>query len=88
MTTQTLSDDYYQLLENLQILDFTLVELNLYLDTHPDDLEAIKQFNTYTKKAKELRQQFEESFGPLMHFGHSYSTHPWAWNEPPWPWQV
>jgi len=88
MVTKALSDDYYKLLEDIQTLDFTLVELNLYLDTHPDDLEAIKQFNTYTQKAKELRQQFEENFGPLMHFGHSYSTHPWAWNEPPWPWQV
>ena len=88
MENKAFSDDYYQMLEELQAVDFACVELNLYLDTHPDDLEAIKQYNTLTKKAKELRQAFEERFGPLMHFGHSYSVHPWAWIDSPWPWQV
>ncbi|MBL2086617.1 spore coat protein CotJB, partial [Klebsiella pneumoniae] len=40
MTTdvnQPLPEEYYRLLENLQELDFVLVELTLYLDTHPDD---------------------------------------------------
>ncbi|MBL2480595.1 spore coat protein CotJB, partial [Klebsiella pneumoniae] len=43
MTTdvnQPLPEEYYRLLENLQELDFVLVELTLYLDTHPDDTAA------------------------------------------------
>ena len=31
---------YYEMLEELQALDFVLVELNLYLDTHPGDFQA------------------------------------------------
>ncbi|MGQ0452851.1 spore coat protein CotJB, partial [Bacillus sp. SS-TM] len=33
--TQSLPEEYYQLLLELQELDFVLVELTLYLDTHP-----------------------------------------------------
>lgn len=33
--------EYYQLMEQLQAVDFVLVELTLYLDTHHNDLEAI-----------------------------------------------
>lgn len=44
--------DYYQLLEQLQAVDFVLVELTLYLDTHNNDTEAIKQFNHYAKERK------------------------------------
>jgi spore coat protein JB len=80
--------EYYQMLEQLQAVDFVLVELQLYLDTHPDDLEAIKQFNHYAKERKTLNKAFESQFGPLQQFGNSYSGHPWNWNDPPWPWQV
>ncbi|AJY75974.1 spore coat protein CotJB [Paenibacillus beijingensis] len=79
---------YYEKLEELQQLDFALVELNLYLDTHPGDLQALQQFNQLAQKYKECMQQFEMQFGPLMNFGHSYSRYPWQWNDTPWPWQV
>lgn len=80
--------EYYQLMEQLQAVDFVLVELTLYLDTHNDDLEAIKQFNHYAKERKRLKKVFESQFGPLQQFGNSYSGHPWNWDDSPWPWQV
>lgn len=79
---------YYQKLEELQQLDFALVELNLYLDTHPGDLQALQQFNQLAQRRQQSAQQFEMQFGPLMQFGHSYSRYPWQWNDTPWPWQV
>ncbi|WP_326407524.1 spore coat protein CotJB [Sporolactobacillus sp. Y61] len=83
-----LPDSYYQDLHALQAIDFTLVELTLYLDTHPEDLEALRQFNSAAKKSEELREAFESRYGPLRQFGHSYSAFPWRWKEVPWPWQV
>ncbi|MFZ0477336.1 MAG: spore coat protein CotJB, partial [Halobacillus sp.] len=35
----------YELMEKIQMVDFALVELTLYLDTHPNDFQAIQQFN-------------------------------------------
>ena len=58
---QPLPEEYYQLLENLQELDFVLVELTLYLDTHPDDTAAINQFNDFSYKRRVLKQQMEEN---------------------------
>ena len=58
--------EYYQIMEQLQTVDFVLVELTLYLDTHPDDLEAIKQFNHYAKERKTIKKAFESQFGPLI----------------------
>ena len=85
---QQLPPEYYQLLEEIQAIDFTLVELNLYLNTHPHDLEAIKQFNETAQRSMQLKIVFEQKFGPLMNFGRSFSNYPWNWNDPPWPWQV
>ncbi|WP_079526053.1 MULTISPECIES: spore coat protein CotJB [Halobacillus] len=80
--------EYYQQLEEIQAIDFVLVELNLYLDTHPNDYDAIHQFNEFTRKSMELKARFESKFGPLMHFGRSFVSYPWNWDDTPWPWQV
>jgi spore coat protein JB len=80
--------EYYELLEELQAVDFALVDLTLYLDTHPDDYQAIQQFNQLAQKRKQLKKQFESCYGPLQQYGNSYSNYPWNWNDSPWPWQV
>lgn len=80
--------EFYELMEQLQAVDFVLVELTLYLDTHNGDVEAINQFNHYAKERKKLRNAIEKIYGPLMQFGHSYSGQPWNWDDAPWPWQV
>ncbi|MDF1507691.1 spore coat protein CotJB [Robertmurraya sp. DFI.2.37] len=83
-----LPPEFYELMEQLQAVDFVLVELSLYLDTHNNDLEAINQFNHYVKERKKLRKAVEAVYGPLMQFGHSYSGQPWDWDDSPWPWQL
>jgi spore coat protein JB len=81
-------DEFYPLMEQIQTVDFVLVDLTLYLDTHPDDFEAINQFNHYTKERKQLKKSFESQFGPLLQYGKSYSGYPWTWADSPWPWQL
>ncbi|WLR53245.1 spore coat protein CotJB [Bacillus tianshenii] len=81
-------DAYYQILEQLQAVDFALVDLTLYLDTHPKDANAIRQFNELAKQRKCIKRKFESQFGPLQQFGNSYVGCPFTWNEAPWPWQV
>lgn len=83
-----LPNEYYELLEELQATDFVLLELTLYLDTHPNDIDAIKQFNEFAKLRKQLRKRYEKEYGPLLQYGLSYSSYPWNWNDTPWPWQV
>ena len=80
--------EYYQMMGQLQAVDFVLVELTLYLDTHPTDMDAINQFNQFAKERRQIKKTFEKSFGPLLQFGNSYSACPWNWDDSPWPWQV
>lgn len=83
-----LPPEYYQLLEQLQAVDFVLVELTLYLDTHNEDVEAIKQFNHFSMERKKIKKLIESKYGPLQQFGNSYSGYPWNWDDAPWPWQI
>lgn len=80
--------EFYQLMEELQAVDFVLVELTLYLDTHPTDRQAIQQFNEFAKMSKQIRKQIESKYGPLRQYGASYSGYPWNWDDAPWPWQL
>ncbi|MBA4541719.1 MULTISPECIES: spore coat protein CotJB [Thermoactinomyces] len=77
-----------ELLRQLQEIDFVLVELNLYLDTHPSDLEALQQFNWYVNERKKIARTYEEHYGPLRNFGQSMNQYPNGWNEGPWPWEI
>jgi spore coat protein JB len=85
---EAMSPDYYQLLQEVQTVDFVLVELNLYLDTHPEDKQALAQFNKFKQRKKVVCQQYESQFGPLHNYGDSPVGSEWSWAEGPWPWQV
>lgn len=89
-TPQTKPGDaqFYALLEKLQAVDFVLVELNLYLNTHPNDLQAIEQFNKLTRERTAIANEYQLLYGPLQNFGRAYSKYPWEWSQSPWPWQV
>jgi spore coat protein JB len=81
-------DNYCKDLEKLQKIDFVLVELTLYLDTHPNDLQAIQQYNQLAQTRRGIADAFQRQYGPLMSFGHSFTQFPWQWVQTPWPWQV
>ena len=49
-----MDQDRLALLKRIGEARFTCVELNLYLDTHPDDAAARADFNTYSDKLQAL----------------------------------
>ncbi|KAB3527303.1 spore coat protein CotJB [Alkaliphilus serpentinus] len=75
------------LLKKIQEVEFAAVELQLFLDTHPQDQRALMEFNHYSRELMMLKQQFEMQYGPLLNFGFSPSQYPWRWIEGPWPWE-
>ncbi|KYP79290.1 spore coat protein CotJB [Ferroacidibacillus organovorans] len=85
---QFISESYYQDLHELQAIDFVLVELTLYLDTHPADANALAQFELFQRGKKNLVAQFEHRHGPLYHYGEGKGGAGFAWAKGPWPWQV
>ncbi len=76
--------DRETLLRKLSSAQFALWELHLYLNTHPDDSEALRMHDQYEVKCAKLRREYEDTYGPL-----SPTTGEGAlWLQPPWPWDV
>ena len=76
-----------KMLKELMTLDFSIIEMNLYLDTHPYDARAISIYNNYVQNALVLRSRYERMYGPLT-VNFSTSTCPWQWIQSPWPWEI
>ena len=72
--------------EELMALQFAIVELNLFLDTHPDDEQALRDYNRLVEQFEMAKKAYTEKYGPLVNFGYGKSKHPWQWVNEPWPW--
>lgn len=75
-------------LEALMAEVFTGVDLNLYLDTHPWDKQALMYFNRHSAQLMERKHAYEAKYGPLLGFGFSPSPDEWRWIMSPWPWEM
>ena len=72
-------------LNELQALEFVVLELGLYLDTHQDDMEAFALFKEYVGLEKKAREAYEAAYGPLkLHAAAKDKT--FTWLKDPWPW--
>lgn len=71
-----------KLLRRVSSLGFSMLEFRLFLDTHPDDADAIQLFNTYRKKYESAKEEYEKQFGPLTLNGYNSDE----WLKDPWPW--
>ena len=67
--------------------DFTAIDLQLYLDTHPDDKKAIEHYNTAVNSANKARAEYEKAFGPLASFVTPSRPDMFTYIDEPWPWQ-
>ncbi len=73
-----------KLLLKIYELDFSINELNLYLDIHENE-KALQLFKKYTTVYKNLVNDYEKMYGPIELCSSDYSTFKWV--DDPWPWQ-
>ena len=79
-------DERTTLKQRIHALDFALLELNLFLDTHPENGEALAEYVALRKKREALLEEYRMNVGPIP----SYSAggrNGWNWVEGPWPWE-
>lgn len=74
------------LINQWQQYNFALVDLNLYLDTHPNDTNAIKLYNNYNNILKQISKKYESMYGPLT-VNSDNNQNNWIWINSPWPWE-
>ncbi|WP_042275524.1 spore coat protein CotJB [Faecalimicrobium dakarense] len=76
-----------ELILKVQELGFACLDMNLYLDTHPEDQKAVNTFNSLSKQFMQAKCAYESKYGPLTNFGHSINNcNTWQWVCQPWPW--
>lgn len=68
----------------IQMLDFAINDLNLYLDLHPEDEGAYDLFAKYVESCKRKKDVFTRMYGPLLV---DNLVDEWEWSKGVWPWE-
>ena len=79
--------DQKKLMDYINAVSFAVDETKLFLDTHPDDKEALEYFNNYNKARNQALREYAALVGPLTI---STATHDRCWEsaKQPWPWEM
>jgi spore coat protein JB len=72
----------------VQAYEFAIVEVGLFLDTHPNDQIALSYFKQYRDMKHKAVSDFTKKFGPITmdHMDNDLSS--WKWIQNPWPWEI
>lgn len=74
------------LMKAIQMYDFYLYDLNLFLDTHPNDRNALARFNEIKERRKKAYEAYTKNYGPITAV-HNNSDEHFYWTDDPWPWE-
>ena len=70
----------------LQVLGFAIQELSLYLDTHPNDREALRIYRKYQQMYNAAKDHYTTKCRPLNHMSY-IDDGEYTWLCDPWPWE-
>lgn len=73
------------LLGQIRQLQFIIIELTLFLDTHPNDKAALDYHDNTVSKLNQLKKVYNRDYGMLTPADPSPGS--WEWVESPWPWE-
>lgn len=73
-----------KMMQKIKSLNFAVIELSQYLDTHPNDRKAICLYKEYANELDEVKNKYQKIFGPLSIY---FPCNKWRWLETPWPWE-
>lgn len=73
------------LLKRVQVCDFALNDAALFLDTHPEDRDALAFYQKYKEMRKKAVEEFTSRYGPIARADYEGGPR-WEWVDDPWPW--
>lgn len=77
-----------KLLKEISMVDFAIVDLNEYLDTHPDDADAVAYVKQYITILRRLKEEYASLYGPLNIYDAGFNdSNDWKWARMPLPWE-
>lgn len=72
-------------LGEIQSIFFAITELQLYLDIHSDDTEALQTLKELITLGNEAKETYVKAYGPLM-IEDIEGADRYTWLDNPWPW--
>ena len=76
------------LLQWINIVSFTLNDIQLFLDTHPSSQPAMEYFDSFHAERKAALKEYARLYGPLtVDTVNTSACDTWNWIHSPWPWQ-
>lgn len=76
-----------RLLSMIRKYDFFLIELQLYLDTHPRCPHALRMWQNYHAMRQKTVASYVRQFGPIQPMQIDGTSNAWSWVQGPWPWE-
>lgn len=80
-------NDKERMLHRVRIAFFKMTEAALYLDTHPNDSQALTYMEAASMEFEEAKGAYAKTYSPLT-LCDGISKDSWAWTASPWPWQM
>ena len=74
-----------ELLYKIQMYNFALKDIILYLDTHPTDQSMLNEYIKYKNILADSISKYETIYGSLMS-SNVENDKSWTWINNPWPW--
>lgn len=78
--------DKATLMKRINMLSFAVDEAVLFLDTHPEDREALRFYHEMNAQRQKAVDEYTAEYGPLT-AGSVTNAERWTWVDSPWPWQ-
>ena len=75
-----------ELMDHINQTSFAVDDVKLYLDTHPDDAEALAYANQCAELLRNAVKTYEEQYGMLT-VKPDQNVQEWNWVQTPWPWE-
>ena len=75
------------LLQDIHTISFAIDDVKLFLDTHPENQQALGYYHHYVQMRKQLLAEYAEKYGPLL-VDDVNVQQGWTWVDGPWPWQM
>ncbi|MBR5285028.1 MAG: spore coat protein CotJB [Clostridia bacterium] len=79
--------DRQSAMHRLQQADFALIDINLYLDTHPCCPNGLEYFRCMRMERDNALREYEENYGPIT-MDDADANCRWDWVDQPWPWEM
>ena len=74
-----MNSEQQKMLNDIGMISLVLVDMTEYLDTHPEDSEAIDYFNYYSALKNQMTKEYSEKYTPLSLSTVSNTSKKWDW---------